>query len=378
MHPGNIHHVAVDEACNKLKQNVVFYPPVVSCYSGSSEQPTSSRLMNTGGELEGYVDNDLRANRQHDGKHRPPSFASFLHDESSRRKAKFEITLYGYFLGKKVAFPVVERTEQTNLAEVLIPMSLVLEFQARNMELKELSGIKMALSSFNFHLVDQISWCPYIGIYYTWEQTDLADVLIPMSSVLEVQARKCNPSSKLSKEELTSVSVSRSLGKGCVDHARALVDIRADRALKDTMVISVHNPVGNGCPKRIIVDLRNLGKHTRTYNDGFKLLRGRVPKSAFQKKTNSTPVSNSFYALEEDYGTWMMGRVCSAVYRRDDDPDEEDGYDETTHSSKSLGNSTSGNTSLEAEGGHAAKNGMGDTTTVDCVARKTLSTFGSY
>ncbi|GJX68872.1 zinc knuckle CX2CX4HX4C containing protein, partial [Tanacetum coccineum] len=120
---------------NKLKQNVVF-DHVVLYYSGSFEQPTSSRLKNaTGGEPEGYVDNDLGANRQHDGKHRPLSFASFLHEESSRRKVNFrtletkktdladvlipmlsvlevqsgfENTLYGYFLGKKVAFLVVE------------------------------------------------------------------------------------------------------------------------------------------------------------------------------------------------------------------------------------------------------------------------------
>ncbi|GJZ88466.1 hypothetical protein Tco_0660248 [Tanacetum coccineum] len=32
---------------------------------------------------------------------------------------------------------------------------------------------------------------------------------------------------------------------GRMDYARALVDIRVDRALKDTMVISVPNPVGN-------------------------------------------------------------------------------------------------------------------------------------
>ncbi|GKE13260.1 hypothetical protein Tco_1416811, partial [Tanacetum coccineum] len=55
--------------------------------NSTGNKPTSSRLKKTtGGEPEGYADNDLGANRQHDGNHRPYSFASFLHEESSRRK----------------------------------------------------------------------------------------------------------------------------------------------------------------------------------------------------------------------------------------------------------------------------------------------------
>ncbi|GJW04209.1 hypothetical protein Tco_1563065, partial [Tanacetum coccineum] len=66
---------------------------------------------------------------------------------------------------------------------------------------------------------------------------------------------------------------------GSMDYTRALVDIRVDRALKDTMVNSVLNPVikveygwkpprygtcfvfGHDdaqCPKRVIADLRNI------------------------------------------------------------------------------------------------------------------------
>ncbi|GJY11607.1 hypothetical protein Tco_0380916 [Tanacetum coccineum] len=79
---------------------------------GSFEQPTSSRLKKTtGGEPEGYVDNDLGANRQHDGNHRPYSFASFLHEESSRRKVNIR-TL---------------EAEKTDLADALILMLSVLE-----------------------------------------------------------------------------------------------------------------------------------------------------------------------------------------------------------------------------------------------------------
>ncbi|GJT05975.1 reverse transcriptase domain-containing protein [Tanacetum coccineum] len=75
---------------------------------------------------------------------------------------------------------------------------------------------------------------------------------------------------------------------GRMDYARALVDIRIDQALKDTMVISILNPIGNGvtmhtikveyewkpprcgtclvfghddiqCPKRVMADLRKQG-----------------------------------------------------------------------------------------------------------------------
>nr|GEV07254.1 transcription factor MYB39-like [Tanacetum cinerariifolium] len=56
-----------DSAGNKLKKNEVF-DPVVSCYSGSFKHPTQRRLKNTtDGEPEGYVDTELRANRQNDG-----------------------------------------------------------------------------------------------------------------------------------------------------------------------------------------------------------------------------------------------------------------------------------------------------------------------
>ncbi|GJX89108.1 ARID DNA-binding domain-containing protein [Tanacetum coccineum] len=133
---------------------------------------------------------------------------------------------------------------------------------------------------------------------------------------------KWNPSSKLSKEELTFVpvwikfhgvlgstfttdglsAIAIHLGTpvidlctvttcvqswGRVDYARALVDIRADRALKDTME-------DNGTPMDDLVD-------------GTKKRVG-----APSRKT----------------GIWSGG---------DDDPNVEDGSDKTTHSSKLLG-----------------------------------------
>ncbi|GJV09986.1 cytochrome b5 [Tanacetum coccineum] len=192
------------------------------------------------------------------------------------------------------------------------------------------------------------------------EQTDLAHVLIPMSSVLEVHARKTALSYKLSKEELTSVRVwikfhdvlasaftadrlsviATSLGTpvmldsctettcvqswGRVDYTRALVDIRADRALKDTMVEYEWKPSRYGtclvfghddaqCPKRVIVDMRNLRKQGGTSNDGFQIVQMKG------KKMDSTPMSNSFSALEEDIGTHMDDLV-DGKYKKVGDP----------------------------------------------------------
>nr|GEV62499.1 hypothetical protein [Tanacetum cinerariifolium] len=111
------------------------------------------------------------------------------------------------------------------------------------------------------------------------EQSDLADVLIPIS---------LSPSSKLSKEELSFVPVwikfhgvpilaftadglsviATRLGTSVMlysctvtkcmqswermDYARALVNIRVDRDLKSIMVIYVPNPIGNGVTKHTI------------------------------------------------------------------------------------------------------------------------------
>nr|GEV20330.1 hypothetical protein [Tanacetum cinerariifolium] len=70
---------------------------------------------------------------------------------------------------------------------------------------------------------------------------------------------------------------------GRMDYARALVDIRAHRALKDTMRKDFRGPLSS---KKGTVGNHNIPKQ-------------QMPKSVYQKKTTSTPVS-SFFALEED------------------------------------------------------------------------------
>ncbi|GKE84813.1 zinc knuckle CX2CX4HX4C containing protein, partial [Tanacetum coccineum] len=175
--------------------------------------------------------------------------------------------------------------------------------------------------------------------------------------------------------------------------ARALVDIRVDRALKDTMVISVPNSNGNSitthtikveyewkpsrcetclvfghddaqCPKRVIDNLRNLRKRGGTSNDGFQIVQRKgvraplvikhrtrghhslpkqqVPKPVYQKKMTSILMSNAFSALKEDNRKLMDDLVdgirknVGAPPRKtwhflesDDDADVKNGYDET-------------------------------------------------
>ncbi|GKD92602.1 hypothetical protein Tco_1372439 [Tanacetum coccineum] len=78
--------------------------------------------------------------------------------------------------------------------------------------------------------------------------TDLADVPIPMSSILEVHTR-------------------------------------ADGALKNIMVISVPNLIGNGCPKCGMADLRKQGG---TSNHGFQTIQRKDFHGPFGHKKGDT------------------------------------------------------------------------------------------
>nr|GEX64002.1 zinc knuckle CX2CX4HX4C [Tanacetum cinerariifolium] len=184
-------------------------------------------------------------NRQQDGMSRPPSFASFFHEESSKNgklrileieqtelsdvlipissvlevHTPFEITLYGYFFGKKVAFPIVERYVLNSWNKYGVK---------RVMRGDGLSVIATCLDI-------------YMMLFVYYHQ---------MYAVL-----------------------------GHMDYMYAFVDIRADRALKNTM-----------CPKRVIADLRK--------QEGTSMMQ--VPKSAYNKKTTSTPLSNAFSVLDKD------------------------------------------------------------------------------
>nr|GEZ22512.1 hypothetical protein [Tanacetum cinerariifolium] len=178
---------------------------------------------------------------QRDGMHRPPTLPSFLHDESNHKKVNFRIL----------------EMEQTDLADVLFLMSLVLEkFSVKRV----MRDNKKVSSSLNF-------LCNRFG----------RDGLSAIATHLGNFAM------------LDSYTVTICMQSWvCMDYARALVDIWVDRALKDTMVISI---LKSECKQE-----------TRGSNS---LLKPHVLKSAYQKKTTSTPVSNVFSALEKDNGKPM-------------------------------------------------------------------------
>ncbi|GJY74380.1 reverse transcriptase domain-containing protein [Tanacetum coccineum] len=376
-----------DSIGNKLKKNVVF-DPVVSCYSGSFEHPTQSRLKNTiDGEPEGYVDIELGANRQNDGKHCPPSFASFLREESSRRKVNF-CTL---------------ETEQTDLADVLIPKSSVLKKY----------GVKRVMGDKNGFIFIQFSSATGLEGVLEHEPWWIRNALFFL--------RMWNPSSKLSKVELTYVHVwnkfhgvpasaftadglsaiathlsSLVMLDSCIvttcvqswgrmDYARTLVDIRVDRALKDTM----WKKKLAACWSLVSLLLKILVQPNipEMQKNLWRPSGNRVPKSAYQKKTYSTLVSNSLSAFGEDNETPMddlvdgtkkksrapprktgiwSGRkgeyyftspnpfdlftkddgkgMLRDLQESDDDPDEKDGYDETKKNEKYV---TKNNSKME-------------------------------
>nr|GEW53985.1 hypothetical protein [Tanacetum cinerariifolium] len=135
------------------------------------------------------------------------------------------------------------------------------------------------------------------------------------------------------------------------------------------------------CPKRIIVEFRNLRKHGRTSNDDVQTVQRKgvrdplvskhgtrgdisipkqqVPKSVYQKKTTSTRVSNLLFALDEDNGKPVDDLVDGKRKKEDgkitlrdfqEIGDGADVDDDTTTSSKSFGNPMGGNTC--PDGGH--------------------------
>nr|GEY90414.1 hypothetical protein [Tanacetum cinerariifolium] len=228
-----------------------------------------------------------------------PSFASILHEESSKKKANFRtlVTDSTY----KVAFPVVERSLLNSWKKYCI---------TRVMGDKQEEELTYVLVWIKFH-----------GILVS---AFIADGLSVIATRLGT-----------SPHYVRFVYYRHMYANlGGMDYVRPLVGIRVDRALKDTMPLrcgtcSVFGHDDMRCLKRVMADLRKQGG---TSNDGFqtvqmKYFRGplgikkrtvgppgskkrtvgnhnlpkqQMPKYVCQKKTASTSVSNSFSALEED------------------------------------------------------------------------------
>ncbi|GJY74296.1 hypothetical protein Tco_0478727 [Tanacetum coccineum] len=222
--------------------------------------------------------------RQHDGMHCTPSYASFLHEESSQERILCKKYGVKKVMGDKNSFFFIQLSCPTSLEWVLkhgpwlirnVPFILrkwiqVLSCQKRNL-LPFLCG-----SNFMVFLFRN---------------------LVQMGLVL----------SPLVFAPPFRVLVMQSLGR--MDYARALVDIRAHRALKDTIVISIPNPIGNGvtmhkCPKRVIADLRNLRKQGETFNDGFQTVQRKSVRDPLVNK-HGTGGNHSLPKQQDDNGKPM-------------------------------------------------------------------------
>ncbi|GJW21919.1 hypothetical protein Tco_0032541 [Tanacetum coccineum] len=196
--------------------------------------------------------------------------------------------------------------------------------------------------------------------------TGMADVVIPISSVLEVKPHGV-PAFAFIADGLSVIATRRGtlmMLDSCIvtactqsssrtDHARALIYLRADRALKDTLVISVPRLDGNGVMMHIIknkVGTSHDWFQTRTKtakgastsvsnvfevpgdleDDGhLDVLNAQDPKrnsrgthmeenlvekarknmEAIKKKTTSTLASNTFSTLREDNRNFMEDLV---------------------------------------------------------------------
>ncbi|GJY31066.1 copia protein [Tanacetum coccineum] len=274
--------------------------------------------------------------RQHDGMHSPPTFASFLHKSSQRN----------------VNFRTLE-IEQTELVDVLILISSVLEVHAR---------FKNTLYSYG----DKNGFF-FIHISYA---TGLEEVLEQGPWLIQNALfilRKWTLSSKLSKRELNYVHMWIKF------HGVHVSSFTTDGL--SAILTHLGTPIMKGVHDLLVSKHKTGGNHS--------ISNQQVPKLAYEKKMTSTPMSNAFFALEEDNekhiddlfndirkkarapprktGIWSGSLVDTSLVsgftspnpfdfltkedgksilrdlqESDDDVDLENGYDETVSSSKSL------------------------------------------
>ncbi|GKA24393.1 hypothetical protein Tco_0710426 [Tanacetum coccineum] len=163
--------------------------------------------------------------RQHDGMHHTPSYASFLHEESSQRKVNFR-TL---------------EMEQTELADVLIPISLVFEVHA-------------------------------------WFENTLYRYFLRMNVAFPV-CGKWTPSSKLLGDELTSVHVWIKF------HGVPVLAFTANGL--------------SGITTRLDTPVMNLRKQGGTSNDGFQIVQMKGVRDPLVSK-HGTGGNHSLPMQQED------------------------------------------------------------------------------
>lgn len=278
-----------------------------------------------------------------------------------KANSRFENTLYGYFLGKRVAFPVVENYVMNVWKKYGITKAMMNAQGFFFFKFDSDTGLDGVLENGPWF----IRKTPIV--LKKWSSTasllkeDLVSVPIwvkfhgvPIAAFTEdgLSAIASKLGTPLMLDSYTSSMCVNSWGR--LDFARALIDVRADRVPKDTMVVSVPFVEGVGyslhtvrveyewkpprcntctvfghaadqCPKRVPVASDNNGpgkggKGDETKTDGFQTPRkpfkglvvgstkkvvGAPPKKVFVPKKKTTEVaetttSNSFEALSKE------------------------------------------------------------------------------
>nr|GEW40868.1 hypothetical protein [Tanacetum cinerariifolium] len=226
----------------------------------------------------------IRVDRQHDGKHRPPPFTSFIYEESIQTKVnvrtlktelteladvlipimssvlevhvRFENTLYGYFLGKKVACLVVERY----ILNAWQKYGVKRVMKDKN-DSKELTFVPLWIKLHGVPVLAFTADRPSAIANHMWNMNGYPRDVVPVWFLV------------MMVHSVLSVLL---LILGSTEERRMMVSKLSKRKVF------------------VILLLANIGQKV------IVVFLSSRPESAYQKKTTSTLVSNAFFALEED------------------------------------------------------------------------------
>ncbi|GJW46794.1 zinc knuckle CX2CX4HX4C containing protein [Tanacetum coccineum] len=187
---------------------------------------------------------------------------------------RFEHALYGYFIGKRMAFPVVE-------------------YYARNNWVKHgLKRIMMNTKGFFFFIIDSRTSLEAILEGGPW--------LIHNSPII---LNKWSMDTRLLKEELTHISIWVKLHDGQSSFGRCLIEVNSEADLVDVVTIGIPSLTGDGfSPKRPSVLSMN-GPPMKKWKGKSKSTNGgqfASPLLRYSSKKDNITTYNSYFALNDD------------------------------------------------------------------------------
>ncbi|GJW57423.1 SPX and EXS domain-containing protein [Tanacetum coccineum] len=269
-------------------------------------------------------------------------------EEVSKR---FENTLYGYFIGKRLAFPVVENYVKNAWEKFGLECTMLsngfffFQFSSRD-------GMERVLENgpWLIRLVPIILniWTPNTRLKKEtitsapiWVK--LHNVPIMAYSEIGLSLITSQIRNPIMLDAYTSMMCQKSWGRN--SYARALVEVSSLNPLQDSLVVAIPFPDGSGHSS---LDWNHIEVEFQVEDDGFtkvnnsSLLTSRAlidrllpPKHA--EKENLVSLSNSFETLNEFkdgppikkvYGSTIVDNLLS-----DDEEDKENVYDETINAS---------------------------------------------